>query len=175
MFLPSIDHGWSLSHTYMRSNFFIRLDAFTWYWEYSTLIFMLKTRCAKVCLFSPWESGHALDGTWLAQTAPKEPTRFVPSASLRKWTWKGFTNLRLYKEFRHVTVHDLRQSCPQKTEWLWIYFKPLALKKRSLPWKKDPRLLPNNYPLAERRLESLERSFSKNEENAKIYSRAIEE
>ena len=44
-----------------------------------------------------------------------------------------------------------------------------------LPWKKDPRLLPNNYPLAERRLESLERSLSKNEEKAKMYNRAIEE
>ena len=74
-----------------------------------------------------------------------------------------------------MTVHDLRQSCPQKTEWLWIYLKPLALKKRSLPWKKDPRLLPNNYPLVERKPESLERSLSKNEEKAKIYNRAIEE
>ena len=44
-----------------------------------------------------------------------------------------------------------------------------------LPWKKDPYLLPNNYPLAERRLKSLERSLSKNEEKTKMYNRTIEE
>ena len=43
-----------------------------------------------------------------------------------------------------------------------------------LPWK-FPHLLRNNYPLAERRLESLERSLSKSEGKAKIYNRAIEE
>jgi len=30
-----------------------------------------------------------------------------------------------------------------------------------LPWKKDKSLLPNNYPLAEKRLFSLERSLLK--------------
>lgn len=44
-----------------------------------------------------------------------------------------------------------------------------------LPWKKDSHLLPNNYPLAERRLESLERSLLKNETKVKMYNRAIEE
>ena len=31
-----------------------------------------------------------------------------------------------------------------------------------LPWKKDPTQLPNNYPIARRRLESLERSLAEN-------------
>ena len=44
-----------------------------------------------------------------------------------------------------------------------------------LPWKKFPHLLRNNYPLAERRLESLERNLSKSKGKAKMYNRAIEE
>ena len=44
-----------------------------------------------------------------------------------------------------------------------------------LPWKRAPSLLPNNYALAERRLESLERSLSKNKTKAKMYNDAIEE
>ena len=36
-----------------------------------------------------------------------------------------------------------------------------------LPWKRDPNLLPNNYALAERRLESLQRSLSKNKTKPK--------
>ena len=31
-----------------------------------------------------------------------------------------------------------------------------------LPWKKDPTQLPNNYPIARRRLDSLERSLAEN-------------
>ena len=44
---------------------------------------------------------------------------------------------------------------------------------RGLPWKKDPSLLPNNYTLAEKWLESLERSLSKNKSTAKMYNDKI--
>jgi hypothetical protein len=44
-----------------------------------------------------------------------------------------------------------------------------------LPWKTDPTNLPNNYPVAKRRLESLERSLKKNPIKAKKYDDAIRE
>ena len=44
-----------------------------------------------------------------------------------------------------------------------------------LPWKGDPAKLPNNYPLAKQRLESLERSLSKNPDKAAKYNDAIRE
>ena len=44
-----------------------------------------------------------------------------------------------------------------------------------LPWKKDPVNLPNNYPVAKRRLESLERSLKRNPTKAKKYNDAIRE
>ena len=44
-----------------------------------------------------------------------------------------------------------------------------------LPWKKDPVNLPNSYPVAKRRLESLERSLMKNPTKAKKYSEVIRE
>ena len=42
-----------------------------------------------------------------------------------------------------------------------------------LPWKKNKLLLPNNYPLAEKRLFALERNLLKNEEKARVYDEAI--
>ena len=44
-----------------------------------------------------------------------------------------------------------------------------------LPWKKDKSLLPDNYPLAEKRLFSLERNLLKDEAKAKLYDNAITE
>ncbi|XP_022110026.1 uncharacterized protein LOC110989747 [Acanthaster planci] len=44
-----------------------------------------------------------------------------------------------------------------------------------LPWKKDPSLLPNNRPLTEKRLASLERSLSKNPDKASMYDKAVGE
>ncbi|XP_028408499.1 uncharacterized protein LOC114531055 [Dendronephthya gigantea] len=44
-----------------------------------------------------------------------------------------------------------------------------------LPWKNDPAGLPNNYPLARQRLESLERSLRRNPTKAKMYNEAIKE
>lgn len=44
-----------------------------------------------------------------------------------------------------------------------------------LPWQRDKSLLPNNYPLAEKRLFSLERNLLKNEAKAKLYNNAIME
>ena len=44
-----------------------------------------------------------------------------------------------------------------------------------LPWKTNPAALPNNYPLALQRLESLERSLAKNPTKAKVYDEAIKE
>ncbi|CAB4002546.1 Hypothetical predicted protein [Paramuricea clavata] len=42
-----------------------------------------------------------------------------------------------------------------------------------LPWKRDKTLLPNNRSLVESRLQSLEKSLSKNEEKAKMYDDVI--
>ena len=42
-----------------------------------------------------------------------------------------------------------------------------------LPWKKNKSLLPGNRPLAETRLRSLEKSLSKNKENARMYYEVI--
>lgn len=44
-----------------------------------------------------------------------------------------------------------------------------------LPWKRDKSLLPVNYPLAEKRLFSLERNLLKDEAKAKLYDNAIME
>ena len=44
-----------------------------------------------------------------------------------------------------------------------------------LPWKKDKSLLPNNYPLAEKRLLSMERNLLKDEAKARMYDEAIME
>ena len=44
-----------------------------------------------------------------------------------------------------------------------------------LPWKEYPAKLPNNYPLAKQRLESLERSLSKNPDKSARYNTAIRE
>ena len=44
-----------------------------------------------------------------------------------------------------------------------------------LPWKKDPSLLPNNYSLAEKRLESLEKSLLKNPDKAEMYCNVIDQ
>ena len=44
-----------------------------------------------------------------------------------------------------------------------------------LPWKKNPAALPNNYPLALQRLESLERNLAKNPTKAKMYDEVIKE
>ena len=44
-----------------------------------------------------------------------------------------------------------------------------------LQWKKDPTQLPNNYPLARLRLESLESSLAKNLVKAQINDKAIQQ
>ena len=44
-----------------------------------------------------------------------------------------------------------------------------------LPWKRDPLELPDNFPLAEKRLISLERSLSRNHERGEMYKSAMNE
>ena len=44
-----------------------------------------------------------------------------------------------------------------------------------LPWKRDKALLPNNYPLAERTLFSVESNLLKDKSKAKMYDEAITE
>lgn len=43
----------------------------------------------------------------------------------------------------------------------------------SLPWKRDKALLPNNYPLAERRLFAVESNLLKDKSKTKMYDEAI--
>ena len=43
----------------------------------------------------------------------------------------------------------------------------------SLPWKRDKALLPNNYPLAERRLFSVESNLLKDKSKTKMHDEAI--
>ena len=43
----------------------------------------------------------------------------------------------------------------------------------ALPWKKDPKLLENNYVVAEKRLHSLERSLLKNKEKGDMYCQVV--
>ena len=43
-----------------------------------------------------------------------------------------------------------------------------------LPWQRDKSLLPNNYPLTEKRLFSLERNLVKDEAKAKLYNAKME-
>ena len=45
----------------------------------------------------------------------------------------------------------------------------------SLPWKKDPKHLPDNYELAEKRLVSLEKSLLKDQKKAEMYCKAMKE
>ena len=80
----------------------------------------------------------------------------APSCSCRKTT--------MTKEDRMVM--ELFEASCAKEENRYVI---------GLPWKRYPKLLPNNYALAERRLESLDRSLSKNKTKAKMYNGAIEE
>ena len=94
-------------------------------------------------------------------------------------------NMERFYEFETLGVQARDCSCPKtvmSTEdrmamdsFEASYTKEANRYLIGLPWKKDPYLLPNNYPLAERRLKSLERSLSKNEEKTKMYNRTIEE
>ncbi|KAK6165298.1 hypothetical protein SNE40_022249 [Patella caerulea] len=45
----------------------------------------------------------------------------------------------------------------------------------ALPWKQDQEFLPNNYPLAFKRLTSLEKGLSKTPTKAELYNKVIEE
>ena len=76
-----------------------------------------------------------------------------------------------------MTISAPKRQFQQKIEW--------ARRRKSskednryvidLLWKKDLHMLPENFPLAERQLELLERSLSKNERKAKMYNHAKEE
>lgn len=94
-------------------------------------------------------------------------------------------NMERFYEFETLGVQAHDCSCPKtvmsaEDRMAMDLFEASCTKEDNryvigLPWKKDPHLLPNNYPPAEQRLESLERSLSKNEGKAMMYNRAIEE
>ena len=94
-------------------------------------------------------------------------------------------DLEKFYEFETVGVRAPDCSCPAET-MSGEEKKALELFEASctrldgrytigLPWKRNPADLPNNYTLAKRRLESLERSLARNQNKAKIYASAIQE
>ena len=94
-------------------------------------------------------------------------------------------NMERFYAFETLGVQAASCSCPKtkmtkEDRMAMELFKASFVKEENhyfigLPWKRDPNLLPNNYALAERQLESLERSFFKNKTKAKMYNDAIEE
>ena len=92
-------------------------------------------------------------------------------------------NLEKFYEFETVGVRAPDCNCPQETmsrdgKKAMKLFESSCEKLDGryvigLPWKKDPAQLPNNYSLAKRRLESLERSLAKNPSKAKMYDDAV--
>jgi len=93
-------------------------------------------------------------------------------------------NMEIFYEFETLGVQAHDCSCPKtvmstEDQMAMNLFGASCTKEENryvigLPWKKDPHLLPNNYLLGERRLESLKRSLSKKEGKAKMYNRTIE-
>lgn len=81
-------------------------------------------------------------------------------------------NIAKFYKFETVRVRAPNYSCPEETmsregkKALELFEESCKLLDGryviGLPWKKDPADLPNNYPLAKRRLESLKRSLTKN-------------
>ena len=94
-------------------------------------------------------------------------------------------NLEKFYDFETLGVRAPECNCPQETmtrdgrktmEQFESSCKKLDGRYEiGLPLKEQPAKLPNNYPLAKRRLESLERSLSKNPDKAAKYNDAIRE
>ncbi|XP_028403964.1 uncharacterized protein LOC114526564 [Dendronephthya gigantea] len=92
-------------------------------------------------------------------------------------------DLEKFYQFETVGVRAPECSCPEETmtregkkavDLFESSCKRLGRRYLiGLPWKRDPANLPNNYPLAKRRLESLERSLARNLSKAKSYANAI--
>ena len=90
--------------------------------------------------------------------------------------------LEKFYAFATLGVRAPDCSCPDKTlsrdgKKAMELFESSCAKSNGryaigLPWKKDSAHLPNNYPLAKCRLESLERSLAKNRDKAKMYDEA---
>ena len=92
-------------------------------------------------------------------------------------------NLNKFYEFETLGVQAKDCSCPNVAISLQDK-KATELMENSckledgcytvgLPWKKDKSLLPNDYPLAERRLFSLERNLLKDEKKARRHNKVI--
>ena len=92
-------------------------------------------------------------------------------------------NMEKFYEFETLGVQAVNCSCPKPALSLDDK-RAMELMEQScklendryvigLPWKKDKSLLPDNRPLAETRLRSLEKSLSKNNEKARMYDEVI--
>ena len=97
----------------------------------------------------------------------------------------GKINLEKFYDFETLGVRAPDCNCPEQIMSRDVK-KAMELFESScklldgryvigLPWKKDPVNLANNYPVAKRRLESLERSLKRNPTKAKKYSDSIRE
>ena len=94
-------------------------------------------------------------------------------------------NLEKFYEFETLGVQARDCPCPkaaisrQDKEAIELMESSCKLEDGrytiGLPWKKDKSLLPNNYPLAEKRLLSLERNLLKDGAKARMYDEAIME
>ncbi len=94
-------------------------------------------------------------------------------------------DLEKFYEFETLGVRAPECNCPEETmtrdgRKTMELFESSCRKldgryEIGLPWKKDPVKLPNNFSLAKQRLESLERSLSRNPDKATRYSNAIRE
>ena len=108
------------------------------------------------------------------KTSPVGPISFVEKIDLDK-----------FYDFETVGVRANQCKCPENTmsrdgREATQLFESSCRKINGryiigLPWRQDPQKLPNNYPLAKRRLESLERSLKKSPEKADAYDKAIRE
>ena len=95
------------------------------------------------------------------------------------------TNLEKFYNFETLEIRAPDCSCPQETmsrdgKNAMKLFESSCKKLDGrfvigLPWKRDPAQLPNNYAVAKRRLESLERTLAKNPNKAKMYDEVVRE
>ena len=92
-------------------------------------------------------------------------------------------NMEKFYEFETLGVQAVNCSCPKSAlslddkQAMELMEQSCKLENNryviGLPWKKNKSLLPDNCPLAETRLRSLEKSLSKNKENARMYYEVI--
>lgn len=94
-------------------------------------------------------------------------------------------DMQKFYDFETLGIQGHNCACPKTVmssddrKAMDIFEKTITKKENryeiGLPWKTSPTHLPNNYPVALKRLESLERSLMKQDAKGQLYKKAIKE